>query len=138
MHRHRWLPADRWLAGLAIVTGTVLLVIGVRFLAVPEDAADVFGIEVPTTPHHLHYVIAVRDLWLAALLIGFGIWRDWRALALTLATGALVCFADSLIVARATGWPEAIAFHAASGCFCSWLAWSCWRRCAADRAAPRP
>ena len=125
---------DRWLAGLSIATGVVLFVIGVRFGVVPDDAADFFGLDTTGGPHHLHYVVAVRDLWLAVLLIGFGVWRDWRALALTLAPGALVCFADSLIVARATGWPEAVAFHAVSGCFCTWLAWLCWRRWVASRS----
>ena len=122
MHIH-----DRWLAGLSIATGAVLLVIGIRFLAFPHDAADFFGLET-TGAADLHSVIGVRDLWLALLLIGFGVWRDWRALALALGLGALVCFADSVIVARATGWLEPIAFHAASGCFCTWLASMAWRR----------
>jgi hypothetical protein len=121
-------PSDHWISGLAIATGVVLLAIGVRFLLVPVDAADFFGIEQPQSPHHLHYVIGVRDLWLGLILIGLGWWREWRALTLTVGLAALVCFADAAIVARATGWAEAIAFHCASGVFCAGLAWACWQR----------
>ena len=124
---------DDWLSRLSIATGIVLFVIGVRFLVVPEDAADFFGVEGTTAPFHLHGVIALRDLWLAVLLIGFGMWRDWRALALTLSSGALVCFADSSIVARAGGPIEAIGFHAISGCFCALVAWNAWRRTTEQR-----
>ena len=123
-----WPSTDRWLSGLSMTTGAVLLVIGMRFLLTPEDAADFFGLEQPTTPHHLHYVVALRDLWIAGILIGLGLWREWRPLALTLGLAAVVCFADAVVVTRATGWPEPVAFHSVSGVFCAGLAVACWRR----------
>lgn len=120
----------RWLQGLAIVTGIVLGVIGVRFGLVPRSAARFFGLDTPASPAHLHHVVAVRDLWLAALVIALAMLREWRALALWLGLAAMACFADAMIVADATGWARSIAFHLASGVFCLGLAAGCWREAA--------
>ncbi len=126
----------RWLQGLAIVTGIVLGVIGLRFGIVPRAAARFFGLDTPASPAHLHYVVAVRDLWLAALVIALALLREWRALALWLGFGAMVCFADALIVMDATAWTRSIVFHVASGMFCLGLAIGCWRE-AARQSAPQ-
>jgi hypothetical protein len=117
----------RWLQGLATAAGVALALIGIRFGLVPRSAARFFGIDTPTAPTHLHYVIAVRDIWLGALIIAFACWRDWRALALWLGFGALICFADVLIVAHATAWGGPILFHTASGIYCAVLGFACWR-----------
>jgi hypothetical protein len=119
--RHRWL---QW---LAIAAGLALMLIGVRFGLVPRSAARFFGIDTPAAPAHLHYVIAVRDIWLGLLIVAFALWRDWRALALWLGFGAVVCFADALIVAHATAWIGPVLFHVASGIYCAALAAACWR-----------
>ena len=118
---------SRWLQGLAIAAGLVLTLVGVRFGLVPRTAARFFGIDTPAAPAHLHYVIAVRDIWLGLLIVAFAFLRDWRALALWLGLGAAVCFADALIVARATGWIGPMAFHVASGIYCAALGMACWR-----------
>lgn len=117
----------RWLQWLAIAAGVSLALIGVRFGLVPRSAARFFGIDTPAAPAHLHYVIAVRDLWLGVLIIMFACWRDWRALALWLAMGSIICFADAIIVARATAWIGSILFHIASGIYCAALGFACWR-----------
>lgn len=117
----------RWLQGLAIATGLVLLLIGLRFAIVPRSAARFFGLDTPSTPAHLHYVVAVRDIWLALLVIVLAGLREWRALALWLGFGAFACFTDAAIVAHATGWMRAIVFHIACGLFCLGLATFCWR-----------
>ena len=96
-------PEDRWVMGLAVATGLALLVIGVRFLSVPHQAANFFGIANPPGQFDLHHVIALRDLWLAAMLIGLAVWREWRSLALCMGLGAAVCLADSLIVLNSSG-----------------------------------
>ncbi len=123
----------RWLQGLAIAAGVALAVIGVRFGLVPRSAARFFGIDAPASPAHLHYVIALRDIWLGLLLIVFALLRDWRSMALWLAFGAAVCFADAVIVANATAWTGPLLFHVMSGIYCATLAIMCWGE--AHRAA---
>jgi hypothetical protein len=117
----------RWLQGLAIAAGLALMLIGVRFALAPRSAARFFGLDTPSTPAHLHYVIAVRDIWLGLLVIAFAVCRDWRPLALWLAFGAVVCFADVLIVANATAWIGPMLFHTSSGTYCAVLGAACWR-----------
>lgn len=109
---------------LAIAAGLALLVIGVRFFAVPHQAARFFGLATPPGQFDLHYVVALRDLWLALMLIGLAALREWRALSLSLGLGALVCFADAAIVASSSGRGSAIAFHVASGIYCATLAYA--------------
>lgn len=117
---------------LAIGTGLALFVIGIRFLVVPERAGQFFGLGRPGGAYDLHYVVALRDLWLALLLIGLALLENWRALALALGLGALVCFGDALIVSASSGrlWP--LLFHSGSGVFCAVLAALCWRRVTAQ------
>ena len=117
----------RWLQGLAMAAGVALALIGVRFGLMPRSAARFFGIDMPPDPAHLHYVVAVRDIWLGVLIIAFACWRDWRALALWLGLGAVICFADALIVAPATASLGSIAFPMASGIYCAVLGFACWR-----------
>lgn len=116
----------RWLQGFTIVVGLVLLVIGLRFALVPRSAARFFGLDTPAAaPAHLHYVVALRDIWLALIIIGLAWWHQWCSAALWLGLGAMVCFADAVIVAHATGWPRAIAFHVVCGLFCAGGAIAC-------------
>lgn len=117
----------RWLQGLAIAAGLALALIGVRFGFVPRSAARFFGIDAPAEAPHLHYVIALRDIWLGLLIIVFALWRDWRALAMWLAFGAVVCFVDAVVVAFATAWIWSVLFHIASGTYCAALGIACWR-----------
>lgn len=123
---------ERWLIALPVAAGLALLLIGIRFLTVPHQAARFFGLGAPAGPFDLHQVIALRDLWLALLLIGLALLREWRALSLCLALGALVCAGDAMIVMQSGGQssskPSAIAFHLASGVYCGVLAWLTHRR----------
>ena len=64
-----------------------LLVIGVRFLTVPHQAARFFGLANPPGAIRPASCVALRDLWLAVLLIGLAALREWRALALCLGLG---------------------------------------------------
>jgi len=119
---------QQWLQGLAIAAGLALALIGVRFGLVPRSAARFFGISTLSgAPAYLHYVIALRDVWLGLIVVALALWRDWRGLALWLGLGALVCFTDALIVAHATGWIGSILFHIASGIYCAALGVACWR-----------
>jgi hypothetical protein len=117
---------ERWVMGLAIATGVVLLAIGLRFLLVPDQAARFFGLSQPPGVFDLHLVVALRDLWLAFILVFLALLREWRSLAISLGLGALVCFGDSLIVAASSGNRLAVAFHMVSGIFCAGLALSAW------------
>lgn len=127
----------RHLVWLGVFAGLLLVLIGVRFMLVPRTAANNFGLAKDATGFELHHVIGLRDIWLGLLAVAFAALREWRALALWLALGALVCFADALVVAIATGKPLAIAFHAGSGVFCALLALAVARRWWRDRAVTR-
>ncbi len=116
--------ADRLVLALAVAAGVALLVIGIRFLTVPHQAARFFGLATPPGQFDLHAVVALRDIWLALMLIGLAVLTEWRALALCLGLGALVCFADSAIVAGSGGRGSAVAFHIASGIYCAALAYA--------------
>jgi hypothetical protein len=121
--------AERWVIGLAVATGLVLAVIGVRFLVVPEKAARFFGIARghAAGAWDLNAVIGLRDIWLGAMLAGLAVLRQWSAVALWLGLGAVVCFADSAVAGSSSGAALSIAFHAASGLFCACLAWAAWQ-----------
>lgn len=119
--------ADRWLIGLSAAAGVALLAIGIRFLLVPHQASRFFGISVPPGPFDLHRVIALRDIWLALLLIVLAAMREWRALGICLGLGALVCLGDAAIVVWSSGRLSAIAFHLASGGYCGALGWAVWK-----------
>ena len=125
--------ADRWVIGLAFAAGIALFLIGVRFLLMPQPAARFFGLADPPGPHDLHYVVGLRDLWLALILIGLAALREWRSLALALALGSLVCLADAVIVAQSSGRAAALAFHIGSGAYCAAVAWVAWRNFQAAR-----
>jgi len=109
------------------LTGLVLVIIGIRFLIVPSAAAKFFGIAPNAPTPALHYVIALRDLWLGGLAIAFALLREWRALALWLGFAVLVCFADAVIAWTSSGRVVSVAFHIGSGLFCAVLAWLAWR-----------
>ena len=117
-------------AGLA---GVLLAVIGLRYLLVPESAARTFGVPGRPVGHELHYIIGLRNLWLGALAIGLAALRQWHGLALWFAAGTLVCFADALIAATATGKPAQVGFHVLCGLICALLAVLCWGKGAKGR-----
>lgn len=117
----------RLLAWLGAAAGLVLLIIGIRFLIVPDSAQRTFGLPARLTGNELHAIIGLRDVWLAGLAIAFAALRQWRSLALWLLLGAGVCLGDGLIVAISSGKAWAMAFHWGSGVFCLVLGSLCWR-----------
>jgi len=122
---------------LAALTGLVLLVIGIRFLLVPQKAARFFGIAPAAgdASTALSYVIGLRDIWLALLVLVLSAVEDWRGLALWLGLGASVCLGDAAIAASSSGRPLSVGFHLASGIYCGILALTCWRQHRAQAAA---
>ena len=120
--------AERYLLVLCLLGGILLTFIGVRYLLLPEQAAHTFGLPAHPVGHELHAIIGVRNVWLGLLAIGFAALRQWRALALWFALGALVCFADATIVAGARGSLPAFAFHVGSGLCCLALLSAVWRK----------
>ena len=115
------------LAGIGIYgvlarRNAVLVLIGVRFLLQPSPAATFFGIDRANPGYALHAAVALRDLWLGLLLVAFAALKDWRAVALWLSLGALVCFGDAMIAAGSSGRWVSVTFHIASGIFCAGLA----------------
>jgi hypothetical protein len=117
----------RHLAGLGMAAGAVLLVIGIRFILVPDSALRAFGLSRQLALFELAAIIGLRDIWLAGLAFAFAWLRQWLALALWLGLGVGVCLADGLIVATTSGNAWAVAFHWGSGLFCAVLALACWR-----------
>ena len=112
---------------LAVLGGALLSVIGIRYLLVPESAARSFGVPARPVGHELYYIIGLRNLWLGVLAMGLAVLRQWRGLALWFALAVMVCFADALIAATATGKPPQVAFHLVCGVVCAVLAGVCWR-----------
>ena len=123
----------RFCVAAAVVIGTLLGVIGLHYLLVPESAALTFGVPGRPAGHELYYVIGLRNLWLAALVIGLAALRQWHGLALWFAIGAAVCFADVLIAAQSTGKGPQVAFHFVCGLGFALLATVVWRRASRGR-----
>lgn len=117
----------RHLIWLGVFAGLVLVVIGGRFLIDPRAAQHMFGLAKGGLAYELHAVVGLRDLWLGLIAIILASLKEWRAMAVWFGLGAVVCAADSAIVAATTGKLRAIAFHIGSGVFCGWLALACWR-----------
>jgi Domain of unknown function (DUF4267) len=114
------------LRALGLAAGLAMLVIGLRFLFVPEQAAKFFGVGPMPPAHQLHHAVGLRDLWAGALAAAFALTRQWRALMLWFTTGALVCFGDAILVFATGVRPSAVAFHAISGLLCSASAYALW------------
>lgn len=121
-------PRERWLLVLAALAGGVLALIGIRFVLWPEAAVRFFGLAADGQGRGLTAVVGFRDLWLGGLAIAFAALGEWRALALWLCLGALVCFADAGLVASSGGKAGHVAFHLVSGVFCLALGAATWRR----------
>lgn len=118
---------ERWVLVLAVAGGVLLTIIGIRYFLTPEGAARTFGVPDRPAGYELHYIIGLRNVWLGLLAVAFATLREWRALALWFAAGAIVCFADASIAASSTGRLPQIAFHVVCGVACMALASGCWR-----------
>jgi len=111
----------RHIVWLGVLAGAALAVIGARFMVLPGPATWSFGLGKGPFGAELQTIIGLRDLWLGGLGIAFAALREWRALALWLGLGALVCVADAALVWNATGKWWAIGFHLGAAVFCGWL-----------------
>lgn len=127
MPNRRLTRTQRLLLAVCLIGGVLLAVIGARYMLVPESAARTFGVPGRPAGHELHYIIGLRNLWLGGLAIAFATLRQWRALALWFAMGAIVCFADAGIAASSIGRLPHIAFHVGCGLACIALAVAAWR-----------
>ena len=107
--------------------GTLLGLIGIHYLLIPESAARTFGLPGRPSGHELHDIIGLRNLWLGALAVGLAALRQWHGLAVWFSIGGFVCFADAWLVANAAGELPQVAFHLACGVLFWCLAAVCWR-----------
>lgn len=112
----------RHLVWLTVAAGVLLAVIGTRFMIVPRTAANNFGLAKEIKGYELHQMVGLRDLWLGGLAIVLGVMREWRALMVWFALGAIVCWGDAGIALNSSGKAVAVAFHVLSGVFCAALA----------------
>jgi Domain of unknown function (DUF4267) len=126
---------DQRLLVLVALTALGLTAIGVRFLASPDRAAVFYGLIPRPNGFQLHTVIALRDIWLGLLALGLVWLRQWPALALWLALGALVSFGDAGIVYGANGRARGLLFHMASGLMLTILAALAYRRAVRDQSS---
>jgi hypothetical protein len=118
---------ERLLLIICLLGGVLLVVIGVRYFVMPEQAALTFGVPRKPAGSELHAIIGLRNVWLGLLAVGFALLRQWTALALWFGLGVFVCFGDAAIVLGTTGrWPQ-IAFHVGCGIACVVLALAAWR-----------
>lgn len=117
----------RRVIGLSLIAGAILTIIGIRFWLFPYQATMTFGLDPDNPGIGYEQMISLRDIWLGLLAIAFAALKEWRALALWFAFGAIVCWVDATLVIAANGPRLAIAFHIASGVFCLALAVSCWQ-----------
>lgn len=118
---------QRLILALCIVGGVLLTVIGIRYFLTPEGAARTFGVPGRPAGYELYYIIGLRNVWLGLLAVAFAVLREWRALALWFALGAIVCFADGTIAASSTGRLPQVAFHIGCGLACIGLAAGSWQ-----------
>ncbi|MEL7049755.1 MAG: DUF4267 domain-containing protein, partial [Pseudomonadota bacterium] len=112
---------------LTVMAGAILTIIGVRFWLFPYSATMTFGLNPEQPGSGYERMISLRDIWLGLLAIAFAVFREWRALCLWFALGAIVCWVDATLVIDAEGPAYAIGFHIASGVFCLALAVSSWQ-----------
>jgi hypothetical protein len=118
---------QRLILAFCLIAGVLLTAIGTRYLLTPESAARTFGMPARPEGYELYYIIGLRNVWLGLLAVAFAALREWRALALWFALGAIVCFADAAIAASSTGRLPPIAFHIGCGLACIGLAAGCRR-----------
>jgi len=118
---------ERLIIAFCLIGGVLLIAIGVRYFLTPESAARTFGVPGRPQGYELYYIIGLRNVWLGLLAVAFALLREWRALALWFALGAVVCFADASIAASSTGRVPQVAFHFSCGLACIGLAAGCWR-----------
>jgi hypothetical protein len=122
MRRTEWL-----ILTLGIIGGVLLTVIGIRYFLTPEGAARTFGVPGRPEGYELYYIVGLRNVWLGLLAVTFAALREWRALALWFAFGAVVCFSDAGIAATSTGRLPQVAFHVGCGLACIALGAGCRR-----------
>jgi hypothetical protein len=125
------MTTQRWVLVFSLIGGVLLTIIGVRYFLTPEGAARTFGVPGRPAGYELYYVIGLRNVWLGLLAVAFALLREWRALALWFAMGAVVCFVDAAIAASSTGRLPQVAFHAGGGLAFIGLAAGCsrlWKR----------
>ena len=121
----RW--STKIVLAVCALAGTLVGLIGIHYLLIPESAARTFGLPGRPSGHELHDIIGLRNLWLGALAVGLAALRQWHGLAVWFSIGGFVCFADARLVANAAGELPQVAFHLACGVLFWCLAAVCWR-----------
>lgn len=92
----------RWAKIAGYTFGVLLLLIGCRFMAMPEAAERGFGLIYDQPSYSFHYIKGIRDLFTGSILTLFT-YLNWRLpLAVTLLAGSLIPTVDMLVVLTAT------------------------------------
>ena len=99
----RFMPALMW------VFAAFLIYLGAGTLLFGQAALDLFG----HPQSSLAEAFGGRYLVMAAIVIAFLIFRDWRAIGIVMAAGAAMGCLDLILVGKATGFaPLNVAIHA--------------------------
>ena len=105
---------------LGVLIGSVLLILGVLFVVVPEKGFELSGHASGALPA----VMAGRYVAFGVVVIGFVLMADWRAVAFVLAVGAAMGVWDALVAGRTVGGkpvPHLFAsVVAAAGAYAAW------------------
>lgn len=90
---------------LLITSGLIglgMIFIGIRFLAAPEAGERGYGLNFSeNADYSFHYIKGIRDLFCGTLILTLALWKRRAVLALTLGLGAMIPFADFLVVLNA-------------------------------------
>ncbi|HVI45734.1 MAG TPA: DUF4267 domain-containing protein [Chitinophaga sp.] len=93
---------------LTIITGLLLVFIGVRFLLAPLTAEDAFGIHVPVSgDYSFHYIKGIRDLFSGAIIVVLLLMKEYRALGWLLLLAMMVPVTDMSLVVSHPGYEVA-------------------------------
>lgn len=84
---------------LTLITGLLLVFIGVRFFLMPDVAEEAFGIQTATgRDFSFHYIKGIRDLSVGIAILVMLLTRTQRGLAILLLVISIVPLTDFLIV----------------------------------------
>ena len=83
---------------MVLLTGLLLLFIGVRFIISPQVAELAYGIHIHTDDFSFHYIKGIRDIFSGLLVIILLFAKEYRALGFALLCATIIPAGDFCIV----------------------------------------
>jgi hypothetical protein len=92
--------------GLSLAGSAGLLLMGIYFMLDRPTAAALFGVPLSGGSSDVYLVVAaVRDVAFGALALAFALWRDRRAVGLSVLFGAIIPTGDGFVVLMSSPTP---------------------------------